>query len=62
MKKSKPVSQKKACTCPYCGGSIVCKGIALCEPCGKKFVNCKKCGSMVSDNLAVCPNCNEVLK
>ncbi|MDD5774001.1 MAG: hypothetical protein PHX78_11100 [bacterium] len=58
MKKCKTVS-KKACTCPYCGGSIICKETAFCEPCGKKFVNCKKCGKMIPDNLTICPSCKE---
>ncbi len=62
MGKSKPVSKKKACTFPYCGGSISCKEIVLCKPCGKKFVDCKKCGNMVSDDLAICPNCKEKIK
>ena len=62
MENCKPESEGKTCACPYCGWSVMRNETALCEPCGKTFVNCKKCGNMISDDLTICPHCKEKIE
>lgn len=47
--------------CPFCDSELKQENAEYCSYCKIEIRYCSKCGSPVSNNIALCPNCGAKL-